>query len=110
MGADGWVTHAPANTKPAVFWSNRDDASTITPTLATHFTASGASVGSGLVFGQSPEPTELEMVRTKPFPFPPEPMRWAAVELTPAAIRRADQRRGKRGLGLLDRFRVGFDS
>ena len=67
---------------------------------------------SDLVFGQATERTELEMVRTKPFPFPPKPTRWAAVELTRAAIRRADRRRGKRGLwlSLLDRFGVGFDS
>jgi len=67
---------------------------------------------SDLVLGQSTERTELEMVRTKPFPFPPKPTRWAAVELTRAAIRRADRRRGKRGLwlSLLDRVGVGFDS
>jgi glycine/D-amino acid oxidase-like deaminating enzyme len=72
----------------------------------------GARVALDLVFGQSTELTELEMVRTKPFPFPPEPLRWAAIELTRSAIQRADRRRGKRGpwLGLLDRFGVGFDS
>ena len=72
----------------------------------------GARVALDLVFGQTTERTELEMVRTKPFPFPPEPLRWAAVELTRSAIQRADRRGGKRGLwlGLLDRFGVGFDS
>ncbi len=72
----------------------------------------GARVALDLVFGHATERTELEMVRTKPFPFPPEPLRWAAVEMTRNAIQRADRRRGKRGLwlGLLDRFGVGFDS
>ena len=68
--------------------------------------------GWGRVLGQATEGTELEMVRKKPFPFPPESTRWAAVELTRAAIQRADRRRGKRGpwLSLLDRFGVGLDS
>jgi len=72
----------------------------------------GARVALDLAFGQATERTELEMVRKKPFPFPPEPLRWAGVELTRTAIQRADRRQGKRGpwLALLDRFGVGFDS
>lgn len=72
----------------------------------------GARVALDLAFGQTTERTELEMVHKKPFPFPPEPLRWAGVEMTRAAIQRADRRRGKRGLwlGLLDRIGVGFDS
>jgi glycine/D-amino acid oxidase-like deaminating enzyme len=72
----------------------------------------GARVALDLVFGQTTERTELGMVRNKPFPFPPEPFRWAGVEVTRAAIRRSDDREGRRGLwlGLLDRFGVGFDS
>jgi glycine/D-amino acid oxidase-like deaminating enzyme len=72
----------------------------------------GARVALDLVFGQVTERTQLEMVRKKPFPFPPEPLRWAGVELTRTAIQRADRRRGRRGvwLGLLDRFGIGFDS
>ena len=72
----------------------------------------GARVALDLVFGASTERTELEMVRKKPFPFPPEPFRWAGVLLTRRAIQRADRRQGRRGpwLGLLDRFGVGFDS
>jgi glycine/D-amino acid oxidase-like deaminating enzyme len=72
----------------------------------------GARVALDLVFGKATERTELEMVRRKPFPFPPEPLRWAAVQITRRAIQRADRHGGKRGLwlGLLDRFGVGFDS
>jgi hypothetical protein len=72
----------------------------------------GARVALDLVFGQKTERTELEMVRKKPLPFPPEPLRWAGVEITKRAIQRADRREGKRGLWLrlLDRFGVGFDS
>jgi len=52
------------------------------------------------------------MVREKPFPFPPEPLRWASVAVTRRAIQRADRRHGRRGawLGLLDKFGIGFDS
>ncbi|MDF1595467.1 MAG: FAD-binding oxidoreductase [Acidimicrobiia bacterium] len=72
----------------------------------------GARVALDLVFGRTTEYTELEMVRKKPFPFPPEPLRWAVVQLTRKAIQRSDRHGGKRGawLGLLDRFGVGFDS
>jgi len=72
----------------------------------------GARVALDLVFGQATERTELEMVRKKPFPFPPEPLRWSAVQLTRKAIQRTDTNEGERGLWLrlLDRFGVGFDS
>jgi glycine/D-amino acid oxidase-like deaminating enzyme len=72
----------------------------------------GARVALDLVFGLRTERTELAMVRKKPFPFPPEPLRFAAVAVTRNAIQRADRREGKRGLWLsiLDRFGVGFDS
>jgi len=64
------------------------------------------------VYGQSTERTELKMVRKPPVPFPPEPARWASVQLTRRALQRSDRRGGKRGpwLSLLDRFGVGFDS
>ncbi|MCP3990396.1 MAG: FAD-dependent oxidoreductase, partial [Actinomycetia bacterium] len=72
----------------------------------------GARVALDLAFGDATERTELEMVRKKPFPFPPEPLRWAGIQLTRRAIQQADQKAGKRGLwlGLLDRFGIGFDS
>jgi glycine/D-amino acid oxidase-like deaminating enzyme len=54
----------------------------------------------------------LRFTSTSPFPFPPEPLRWAGVTMTRRAIARADRREGRRGpwLGLLDRFGIGFDS
>lgn len=72
----------------------------------------GARVALDLVFGQTTERTELEMVRKKPFPFPPEPMRWVGVQITRKAIQNADRRQGRRGpwLRLLDQFGIGFDS
>jgi len=72
----------------------------------------GARVALDLVNGLETERTSLEMVRKKPFPFPPEPLRWGAVAITRKAIQRADANQGRRGawLKLLDRFGIGFDS
>jgi glycine/D-amino acid oxidase-like deaminating enzyme len=55
---------------------------------------------------------DLRFTSTRPFPFPPEPLRWAGVTITRRAIARADRREGRRGpwLRLLDRFGIGFDS
>jgi len=72
----------------------------------------GAHVGLGLLDGTDDDVTRLDFVTSRPFPFPPEPLRWAGVQMTRRAIARADRRGGRRGiwLGLLDRFGVGFDS
>lgn len=52
------------------------------------------------------------MVRSKPLPFPPEPVAWAGIELTKRAMARADANGGRRNLWLrtMDRFGLGFDS
>jgi glycine/D-amino acid oxidase-like deaminating enzyme len=72
----------------------------------------GARVGLDLLAGADTERTRLEMVRRRPLPFPPEPARWAGIELTRRALARADRRDGRRGpwLRLLDRVGLGFDS
>ena len=72
----------------------------------------GARVALDLVFGRTTERTELEMVRKRPTPFPPEPLRWTGVQLTRRAMQSADENSGRRGpwLRLLDRFGIGFDS
>jgi glycine/D-amino acid oxidase-like deaminating enzyme len=76
---------------------------------ATRF---GARVALDLVHGRDTEFTRLELVRSRPLPFPPEPLRYAVVQATRRALIRADERRGKRGLWLraLDRVGAGFDS
>ena len=50
------------------------------------------------------------MVRRRPLPFPPEPARWAAIQLTQRALARADARAGRRGpwLRTLDRLGLGL--
>lgn len=76
---------------------------------ATRF---GAEVVLDLLAGERTERTELRMVREKPLPFPPEPFRWAGIELTKWSLDRADHRAGRRNLWLrtMDRLGLGFDS
>ncbi|MFE5668217.1 NAD(P)/FAD-dependent oxidoreductase [Streptomyces niveus] len=76
---------------------------------ATRF---GADVMLDLLAGERTERTELEMVRTKPVPFPPEPAAWAGIGLTQWSLARADVRGGRRNLWLraMDRVGLGFDS
>jgi glycine/D-amino acid oxidase-like deaminating enzyme len=71
----------------------------------------GARVALELAGGRDSELTRLQLVRTRPLPFPPEPLRWAGITLTRKALARAD-RTGARGLWLrtLDRLGLGFDS
>ena len=72
----------------------------------------GARVALDLVHGRDTELTNLELVRTRPIPFPPEPVRYAVVQATRRALARADERGGRRGpwLRALDRIGAGFDS
>ncbi|MBA9007081.1 NAD(P)/FAD-dependent oxidoreductase [Thermomonospora cellulosilytica] len=76
---------------------------------ATRF---GAAVMLDLLSGEDTERTRLQMVRNKPIPFPPEPLRYAGIQLTRRSIARADRDRGRRDLWLrtLDRLGLGFDS
>ncbi|MGW1491892.1 NAD(P)/FAD-dependent oxidoreductase [Streptomyces sp. NPDC002402] len=76
---------------------------------ATRF---GADVMLDLLSGQPTERTELEMVRSKPLPFPPEPVAWAGIGLTKWALARADANGGRRNMWLkaMDRLGLGFDS
>ncbi len=72
----------------------------------------GGRVLLDLLGGEPTEFTELELVRTKPIPFPPEPLRSAGVQLTRWSLARADQHEGRRNgwLRALDRVGLGFDS
>lgn len=55
---------------------------------------------------------QLEIVRTKPLPFPPEPIRWLGIKLTQISLAKADENEGRRNLWLrlLDSLGLGFDS
>jgi glycine/D-amino acid oxidase-like deaminating enzyme len=76
---------------------------------ATRF---GANVMLDLLSGRQTERTRLRMVREKPIPFPPEPVRSAGIQMTRWSIARADLNQGRRNLWLrtLDRMGLGFDS
>jgi glycine/D-amino acid oxidase-like deaminating enzyme len=76
---------------------------------ATRF---GANVMLDLLSGERTERTELRMVKEKPVPFPPEPVRSGVIQFTRWSIAQADQHEGRRNLWLrtLDRMGLGFDS
>ncbi|WP_329062865.1 NAD(P)/FAD-dependent oxidoreductase [Streptomyces sp. NBC_01429] len=76
---------------------------------ATRF---GGDVMLDLLAGERGGRTELEMVRDRPVPFPPEPAAWAGIALTQWSLARADARGGRRNAWLrtLDRLGLGFDS
>jgi glycine/D-amino acid oxidase-like deaminating enzyme len=72
----------------------------------------GARVALDLVDGRETEATRLKYVRSKPVPFPPEPLRAGVIALTTREMTRADRNEGRRGAWLrtLDRLGLGFDS
>ena len=72
----------------------------------------GARVGLDLVDGLDTERTQLTMVRRKPMPFPPEPIRNAVIQFTRGQLAKSDANNGRQGLWLraLDKIGVGFDS
>lgn len=80
--------------------------------LGVGSTRFGAQVMLDLLSGERTELTSLKTIRAKPVPFPPEPLRSAAIGLTRWSNARADERAGHRNLWLrsLDRFGLGFDS
>jgi glycine/D-amino acid oxidase-like deaminating enzyme len=65
-----------------------------------------------LLAGADTPRTRLEMVRRKPVPFPPEPLRWVGIEATRRSLARADANGGKQNVWLraMDRLGLGFDS
>ena len=72
----------------------------------------GARVMLDLLTGERTELTELQLVRSKPVPFPPEPFAYLGVQATRWSLARADQQSGRRNLWLraLDAAGLGFDS
>lgn len=76
---------------------------------ATRF---GAEVMLDLLAGADTARTRTSMVRSKPWPFPPEPVRYAGVEITRRSMAAADRDAGRRNAWLraMDAVGLGFDS
>jgi len=76
---------------------------------ATRF---GAKVMLDLLDNKKTERTALEFVRTKPIPFPPEPLRSLGIHLTRWSMERVDRNGGHENLWLraMDWLGLGFDS
>ena len=70
----------------------------------------GARIGIELLGYQPSEVINMQLVRSKALPWPPEPIRWMAVKATQLALARADKNGGRRGLWLrfLDALGLGF--
>ncbi|RRJ87437.1 FAD-dependent oxidoreductase [Gulosibacter macacae] len=75
---------------------------------ATRF---GADVMLDFLAGERTERTEIKMIKRRPVPFPPEPVRALGVNLTRWSMAAAD-RTGRRNpwLRLMDALGLGFDS
>jgi glycine/D-amino acid oxidase-like deaminating enzyme len=71
-----------------------------------------ADVCLDLLSGTPTPRTELEMVRDKPLPFPPEPLASVGIQATRWSLDRADHSAGRRNVLLrtLDALGLGFDS
>jgi glycine/D-amino acid oxidase-like deaminating enzyme len=76
---------------------------------ATRF---GARVMLDILDNKTTERTELEFVRTKPLPFPPEPLRSLGINLTRWSMDQADRNQGRENLWLraMSWLGLGFDS
>lgn len=72
----------------------------------------GARVILDLLDGCKSERTGLEMVRTKPLPFPPEPLRSLGIRLSRWSMAQADNNEGRENLWLraMNWLGLGFDS
>ncbi|MDE0884353.1 MAG: FAD-dependent oxidoreductase [Myxococcota bacterium] len=72
----------------------------------------GGQVALGLLDQLDRPELKLELVRKRPFPWPPEPIRSLVIKMTQRGLARADRNEGRRGpwLRLLDQLGLGFDS
>jgi glycine/D-amino acid oxidase-like deaminating enzyme len=80
--------------------------------LGVGSTRFGALVMLDLLDGRNTNRTALEFVKTKPLPFPPEPLRSVGIKLAQWSIKQADENQGRENLWLklMDWVGLGFDS
>jgi hypothetical protein len=71
-----------------------------------------ADVCLDLLDGKATARTQLQMVRERPLPFPPEPIASGGIQAVRWSLDRADHARGRRNVLLrtLDALGLGFDS
>src|SRR5690554_1225228 len=76
---------------------------------ATHW---AAEIAARSLVDPGNEQLKLRMVRSRPIPFPPEPLRSIGIRVMQHELAKADRRGGRRGpiLKLLDAMKIGFDS
>jgi len=100
----------------AVFWGNAMNKKLVYAMgytgLGVGTSRFGARVMLDLLDNKQTVRTDLQMVKSKPFPFPPEPLRSPLINFTRRALDQADRNQGKRNLWLkaLDAMGLGFDS
>lgn len=72
----------------------------------------GARIALDLLDRPDAPQLQMDFIKKRAFPWPPEPIRALSVELTQRAMARADRKQGRRGpwLKLLDALGLGFDS
>lgn len=72
----------------------------------------GARVILDILDGCKTERTQLEMVRTRPLPFPPEPFRSIGIYLSRKSMEQADRNQGRENfwLRMMNWLGLGFDS
>jgi hypothetical protein len=111
-----WAGAIDTNTRFCAHWGSARDGRVA---YVNGFTGLGvaaarfaADVCLDLLEGAPTERTELEMVRKRPLPFPPEPLASIGIQATRWSLDRADHSAGRRNVLLrtLDALGLGFDS
>jgi glycine/D-amino acid oxidase-like deaminating enzyme len=111
-----WAGAIDTNTRFCAHWGQAHDGRVV---YVNGFTGLGvgaarfaADVCLDLLDGVPTQRTQLEMVRKKPLPFPPEPLASIGIQATRWSLDRSDHTGGRRNLLLktLDKLGLGFDS
>ncbi len=112
----GWGGAIDTCSRFSAFWGKAHGGKTV---YVAGFTGLGvgasrfaALTSLDLLQGRVTPRTNLQMVKTKPLPFPPEPFRRWVIAWTIKSLQKADRESGKRNLWLrlLDSLGLGFDS
>ncbi len=112
----GWGGAIDTCSRFSAFWGKAHGGKTV---YVAGFTGLGvgasrfaALTSLDLLQGRETPRTNLQMVKTKPLPFPPEPFRSWVIRWTTKSLQKADRESGRRNfwLRLLDSLGLGFDS